>query len=532
MCPGMEKSAAVVLPLALSFLLTLKVANGASIRPVVAWRYVGPDSLAGAVVAHIRPGPQKQIIQMVKDGPLVALDSRGKTIWKFDLQGTHNCVPAAFDLDGDGKDEIVFEDMTGGIFAIDDDGSRIWQNPEIHQAGDYNSAPAIADVDGDSLLEVIVTTYGGKIACLDAMTGKTEWVFSAEDREESFQGQAAISDIDADGIMEVVAFGYGWGIFVLDGRNGQVKSAFPAMEKWGEGGYATGPAVCDLTGDGLKEMVFQGYWKGLAFALRADMSTYWLYDAYDEISEIFIYASPSIGDIDGDGIVDVVCVGKNAEFLVFAPDGRMRWTMRPGERSNWSPPLVDIDADGIKEILDCATKRFFIIDGKARTQLWHYGRGRGSYLGGEYPAFWPTALVDDIDGDGKVDIYLVDYEAGVGSFIKINTPLRDRWPCYMQNNLRTGFDEPKPESCFLDCSSGPLRKGPLRISFGLNDRSKISMHITDLTGRKVYTYPRGLWEAGTHHLVLRQEGLPKPTLFFCRLVTEQETLIAKMAMIP
>ena len=528
----MEKRPAPVLSVVFALLLLFGVAGGVSIQPEVAWRYAAPDSLAGAVVAHIKPGRQKQIIQMVKDGPLVALDSRGNTIWQFDSQGAHNCVPAALDLDGDGRDEIIFEDMTGGVFAIDDDGSKIWQNPDIDQAGDYNSAPAIADVDGDSLLEVVVTTTGGKIVCLDAMTGEIEWVFNAEDKGESFQGHAAVSDIDADGIMDVVAFGYGWGIFVLDGRDGQVKSTLPTMDKWGESGYATGPAICDLTGDGLKEMIFQGYWKGLVFALRADVSTYWLFDAYNSISEIFIYASPSVGDIDGDGVLDVVCVGKNAEFLVFAPYGRVRWTMRPGERSNWSPPLVDIDADGIKEILTCATKRFFIIDGKTRTELWHYGRGRGQYSGGEYPAFWPTALVEDIDGDGKVDIYLVDYEAGVGSFIKVNALLRDRWPCYMQNNLRTGFDEPKPESYFLSCSSGPLKKGPLRISYGLKDRSKISLQITNLAGQKVYGYPRGLWEAGTHNLILRQEGLPRPTVFFCRLATERETFVAKVTVVP
>lgn len=532
MCCGMQKDVILLIGVVFVFLLTLRGADGASINPEVAWRYVGPDSLAGAVVAHIRTGPQKQIIQVVKDGPVVALDSRGNTIWQFDLRGSHNCVPAALDLDGDRKDEIVFEDMTAGIFALDDDGSIIWQNTAIDKAGDYNSAPAIADVDGDSLLEVIVTTYGGEIVCLDATTGKIEWIFSAKDKGENFQGQAAISDVDADGIMEVVAFGYSWGIFVLDGRNGQPKYTFPTMDKWGEGGYATGPAICDLTGDGVKEMIFQGFWKGLAFALRADMSVYWLFDAYNEISEIFIYASPSVGDIDGDGVVDVVCVGKNAEFLVFAPDGRIRWTMRLGERSNWSPPLVDIDADGRKEILDCATKRFFIIDGKARTQLWQYGRGRGNYLGGEYPAFWPTALVDDIDGDGNVDIYLVDYEAGVGSLINLNAPLKDRWPCYMQNNQRTGFDEPKPTSCFLSCSTGPLRKGPLRISFGLKNKSRISLQITNLIGQIVYTYPRGIWDAGIHHLALRQEGLPRPTVFFCKLETEQGTLDAKATVVP
>jgi outer membrane protein assembly factor BamB len=518
---------AILPPLALLLVLAAAVfaAQGVFKEPRIAWRYMAPDSLAGAVVAHLKPGREKQIVQIANNGPLIALDCRGKVIWQVDLGRLHNGIPSAFDINDDGNDEIIFEDGLLGVYALNGDGKEIWRNPDILGAGQFNAAAAIGDVDGDSSIEVVLTAGSGTVASLDAATGKTEWVFRFE--KDDFTGHPALSDIDADGIIEVVVFGYEWGIFVLDGRDGRLKSKLPTMEKWKEGGYSSGPAVCDLDGDGLKEMVFEGYWKGLAFALKPDMSTYWLYDAYNEIGEIFIYESPSIGDINGDGVVEVICVGKNGEFTIFSPDGRKLWSMRLGERSIWSPPLVDVDDDAAKDILITGSKKFFIVDGRERKPVWGFGRKSGGYPGSEYPAQWPTALVEDLDGDGKIDIYVIDYEAGISTLIKLKARLRDKWPCYMQNNMDTGYDEPVPDSCFLKCSTGLLHSGPLRISFGLKKRIKMSLRITDLSGRELYAYPRGRWEAGVHHLILGQESVAGSGTVFCKLVTDESTIARK-----
>lgn len=71
---------------------------------------------------------------------------------KFDLLWEVSCntghYPCAYDVDGDGKDEILI-----GYTLFDDDGSKLWELPDLR---DHADGIVIADIDLDGNLEVVI----------------------------------------------------------------------------------------------------------------------------------------------------------------------------------------------------------------------------------------------------------------------------------------------------------------------------------------------------------------------------------------
>ncbi|MBI2593103.1 S8 family serine peptidase, partial [Candidatus Daviesbacteria bacterium] len=158
-------------------------------------------------------------------GHLIVLKSDGTTFWKKDYPNRAITTPAIYDLDGDGKKEVVYRNC--GLHIYKFDGSSELPGWPVYNPGwlgctadttqnwEENNSPAVVKFENRSSSNII--TYGG---------------------EGIWDGTDSISNLY---------------LYNLDGSLSW-KRAFPSFEGWTLG-YNPNPAFTDLDGDGITDIV-------------------------------------------------------------------------------------------------------------------------------------------------------------------------------------------------------------------------------------------------------------------------------------
>ena len=279
---------------------------------------------------------------------------------------------AIADLDGDGTNEIVvgtnetFGPTIGGTtraYAVRADGTLLpgWPikpgslqtNAVPLVAEGVGTGPVVVDVDGDGAREVILAPFfgtptiyradGSVLAALpgspfgatgpgsdlDETTPEGGLARASDAPANFYTGQGAVGDLDGDGRLEYVAPMLGFGIAGFIGGSGTrvafdhllgawevdtaaPESAFPrVMEDWQ---FFTGPAIADVSGDGRAEAIATsgGFWVH-AFGGDGTEPPGW-----PKLTGHWGTATPSVGDVDGDGKRDVVQVTRLGAILVWS----------------------------------------------------------------------------------------------------------------------------------------------------------------------------------------------------------------------
>ena len=204
--------------------------------------------------------------------------------------------PTLVDLDEDGVLDILIGDGDGWVHALHADGAELPGWP----------------VTVSLLEELDPAAAANHLSSAAFSSGAV-----ASDHHASVVGTVAAGDLDGDGHLEVVAADLRGALYVWDAA-GQLLPGFPVGQEavsetdpdhWYDEGFFGAPALGDLDGDGDLEIVVGGM-DQLVYAWQADGSPVsgWPvhpeYGGYDYGSRII--ASPAIGDLDGDGRDDVV----------------------------------------------------------------------------------------------------------------------------------------------------------------------------------------------------------------------------------
>lgn len=362
----------------------------------IRWKYVtGNEVYSSPAIGDINDDGHMEVVVASLDHNIYALDANnGTEIWRYATGGKIYSSPALGDLDGDGLLEVVIGCDDYNIYALNGlDGSVFWK----YKTNDsIASSPLIGDINSDGKPEVVVGSMDKGLYALYGSNGSLMWSF---DSVGYIWSSPALGDIDNDGSLEVVVgstdmAGPTGVLYALNGTTGEEKWNFSA-NNWMD----CSPAIGDINGDGDMEVVI-GSRDHNVYALHgSDGSLYWSFSTSGNA-----YSSPAIGDIDNDGKPDVV-IGSmdNYVYAIDGTSGEKKWSFKTFNYVKSSPALCDIDGDGfIEVIVGSWDTQLYVLDGVTGEKEWSLFL---SWLGIE-----SSPAVGDIDGDGYAEIVVGGYD--------------------------------------------------------------------------------------------------------------------------
>jgi hypothetical protein len=314
------------------------------------------------------------------------------------------------DLDGDGHPDLVAVAWAGGagvseavVFRNVGDGSLA--APVRHEVIGQPESVAIADFTGDSWPDLVVANEAG--FGLDVLPNLGDGSFGSPVRTPGCSHMLSVADLDGDGALDAVGAGQST-ICLLHNRGG---GAFH-VERVETGLFATSLAAGDLDGDGVSE-VLVGLFDQFASDTPSANTIRVLavegagFRAVGEYRVPFIPHTVALADLNRDARLDII--GSNGEGIVFVlvNDGGGGFGAATGYGGSGPIALGDLDGDGILDVVLAGDRGIAVIP----------GAGDGALrVAPSYPAELRPELViaRDLDSDGMADLVVAGSGPGVG----------------------------------------------------------------------------------------------------------------------
>ena len=347
--------------------------------------------------------------------------------WPKDVGAQANGKPVLADLDGDDYLEVVIGDESGKVHAWHGDGTSVAGWPQA-TGGKIRGAPAVGDLDGDGEPEVILGSYD-------------HWVYAWHRDGRAVAGwpqstggpvvsSPAVGDLDGDGHLEVVIGSKGGNVYAWHG-DGTPVAGWPRATS---SAVDSSPAIGDIDGDGHLEVVV-GSNDDYVYAWHSDGAAV---AGWPKKTVGPVLLSPALGDLDGDGDLEVMVASyddSNKNVYAWHGDGTSvaGWPQTTaGILLVSSPALGDLDGDGNLEVV--------IADGAGFVYAWH---GNGTAAAG-WPVFVQQGMVftspalGDLDGDSDLEV-VVGANPGVYAWsCEVATENALPWPMFHHDAQHTG----------------------------------------------------------------------------------------------
>jgi len=257
--------------------------------------------------------------------------------------------------------EIVIS-VSDTTFALNYQGEMLWSTYTPHDA---QKTMSFADMDNDGYLEILQTTRSG-------------WLYILDKDGNNFPGWPKYFGTPAPYLNYVITTPVAYD---LD-DNGQKEIIWGDFDTCGYQNYLY---VVDINGDNFND--------NFPFPVPNGVS-----------------GTPAIGDIDNDGIPEIICMDRY-DLFVLKPDGSVMngWPQQPfdGNAKYWgtSPVMADLTGDGFLEIITAASGPIPTGGTPSGVIVYKYD---GSILDG-WPQQFPfithcPPTVADLDNNGSIEI--------------------------------------------------------------------------------------------------------------------------------
>ena len=472
----------------------------------------GWNRSSSPVIADIDADGQNEIVVGHQDGLLRAYEADGTLKWQTaavpglnagcGAQSSGTAIdssPAVADLDLDGTPEVVVgvgstwvRSQNGGVIAFDGvtgavewrtalgrDMGNVWENtgnPDGWCEGVY-STPAIGDVDGDGFPDVTFASFDWLIWSVDR-NGVPLSGFPV-DTDDSVWSSPALFDVDNDGDMEIFIGGdttpggpvdhLGGVLWALDHAGDRVDVLWQAFAN--EVFHSSG-AIGDINNDGRMEIVIgTGHnWRiecagGNPLCRPGDSSdtnrvlAFHLHDGspvpgFPVSTGGTVIGSPALGDIDGDGQLEVVVGSEDTHVYAWNGDGSLLWRVQPDHAHLGPHPfaagaiIADLQGDGGQDIAIGSGAAMILLDGRT-----------GSSLEGSLPwqervgfarSYESAPAVGILDGERRLVLSGFDTPnntSRIAAYALPNSSAEDAWPMFGRDASRAGNANPDAEVC-------------------------------------------------------------------------------------
>ena len=305
-------------------------------------------------------------------------------LWENDVRDTVWSSPAIGDIDRDG-----FPDVVIGVDTHAEPGHGTLSGGRLHV---YNrqgvelsgfpiqidevifSSPALGDIDNDGWLDIVVGTgdFWGRPDCghpNGCTPGVGRYVSAWSHLGVPLPGwpqpttdvvfaSPALADLDGDGVPEVVVNTRDATVHAWSG-DGSTVPGWPVKPVTPAGvgttvSFATdiSPIIADVDGDSVREVLLPSNWEVVVWNKAGTQLTRNSFpppaEAWDLSTDYSVTGNPALGDIDGDGLYELVSsgattAGRQGQIYIWqldsAPQANDWHSFRQDERNNGQSKL-------------------------------------------------------------------------------------------------------------------------------------------------------------------------------------------------